>query len=323
MEHVRWPLADWRSFQLGAGEAALWWLGQSGFAVRHGYGSFLIDPYLSDSLAAKYAGTKFPHVRMMPVPVSPARVSDVDMVLCTHRHTDHMDPETLAVISRNDDVRFVVPSALVGHAVEKAGLDRHRIITINAGETIDPAPGVRVIAVPAAHEELEVNARGEYVALGYVIRVDGTPSLYHSGDCVPYPALNSWLRAAGPIDVGILPVNGREAERTAAGVAGNFTVDEALSICADVPFGQMILSHFGMFDFNTVDPLWLRGRVKEARCEETVLVPELNIAYRIRSSDRDQRIENVVPRWPPNPSRWSAIPASPRMIRTRSCAASS
>jgi L-ascorbate metabolism protein UlaG (beta-lactamase superfamily) len=268
---------------LAAGEAALWWLGQSGFAVRHGSGSFLIDPYLSNSLAKKYAGTTFPHVRMMPIPVAPELVSDVDLVLCTHRHADHMDPETLGVISRNECVRFVVPSAVVSHAVEKTGLDPRRIIPINAGETVEPSPGIRIAAVPAAHEELEMNDQGAYAALGYVIHVNGIVSVYHSGDCVPYDALNSWLGKVGKIDVGILPVNGRDAQRTAAGVLGNFTFDEALAVFADVHFQQMIVAHFGMFHFNTVDPMWLRRRISQTKNEGKVLVPEVDVAYKVCS----------------------------------------
>jgi L-ascorbate metabolism protein UlaG (beta-lactamase superfamily) len=282
LECVRWPVAEWSSLALTPGEAALWWLGQSGFAVRHESGSFLIDPYLSNSLAKKYAGTNFPHVRMMPIPAAPESVSGVDLVLCTHRHTDHMDPETLAAISRNERVRFVVPSAIVGHAVEKAGLDPSRIIPINAGETVEPNPGIRIAAVPAAHEELEVNAHGEYLALGYVVHVNGIFTLYHSGDCIPYEALKSWLDHVGRIDVGILPVNGRDAKRTAAGVLGNFTIDEALAISADVPFQQMIVAHFGMFDFNTVDPVWLRRRISETKNEGKVLVPEMDVAFKVR-----------------------------------------
>lgn len=281
LESVKWPVAEWRSFPLAAGEAALWWLGQSGFALRHGFGSFLIDPYLSNSLAKKYAGKKFPHLRMMPIPVTPESVSDVDVVLCTHRHTDHMDPETLAVISRNKRVRFVVPSAIVCHAVERVGLDPGRIIPINAGETVEPAPGIRVSAVPAAHEELEINADGEYFSLGYVINLNGNFSLYHSGDCVPYEALKSWLDEVGKIDLGILPVNGRDAQRTAAGVLGNFTLDEALELYSNVPLQQMIVTHFGMFEFNTVNPAWLRRRISETKNEGKVLVPKVDFAYKV------------------------------------------
>ena len=51
--------ARWRpGWQLLAGETtSLYWLGQAGFVLDIGAHRLLIDPYLSDSLAAKYAGT--------------------------------------------------------------------------------------------------------------------------------------------------------------------------------------------------------------------------------------------------------------------------
>ena len=50
------------------------WLGQAGFALRHAHHRLLIDPYLSDHLARKYAGTEFPHTRMMPAPLEAGEV---------------------------------------------------------------------------------------------------------------------------------------------------------------------------------------------------------------------------------------------------------
>ena len=37
------------------------WLGQAGFLIRWREFRLVIDPYLSDSLATKYRGTRFPH----------------------------------------------------------------------------------------------------------------------------------------------------------------------------------------------------------------------------------------------------------------------
>ena len=46
------------------------WLGQAGFLLSVDSDHLLVDPYLSDSLARKYAGTVFPHIRLRPVPVT-------------------------------------------------------------------------------------------------------------------------------------------------------------------------------------------------------------------------------------------------------------
>ncbi|MCG8509851.1 MAG: hypothetical protein MI741_11550 [Rhodospirillales bacterium] len=56
------------------GEAGLFWLGQAGFWIETGEHRVLIDPYLSDSLAEKYAGKKHDHKRMMPPPSTVERL---------------------------------------------------------------------------------------------------------------------------------------------------------------------------------------------------------------------------------------------------------
>ena len=92
----------------GAGEPGLFWLGQAGFWIETGEHRILIDPYLSDSLAKKSAGRKHPHKRMMPPPVDVAALPQPDIVLVTHAHTDHLDPETLApLFARFPDLPFV------------------------------------------------------------------------------------------------------------------------------------------------------------------------------------------------------------------------
>ena len=53
------------------------WLGQAGFALRHAGRRWLIDPYLSDHLARKYAGTEFPHERMPPPPLNAEEIRDL------------------------------------------------------------------------------------------------------------------------------------------------------------------------------------------------------------------------------------------------------
>ena len=62
-----------------------YWLGQAGFVIDAGPHRLLIDPYLSDTLAAKYAGTAYPHERMMAAPISPGELGHVDLVLVTHQ----------------------------------------------------------------------------------------------------------------------------------------------------------------------------------------------------------------------------------------------
>ena len=110
-----------------------WWLGQAGFAYRLIDTRILIDPYLSDSLAKKYNGKEFPHIRMMPIPVNPRDLRGLNWVLITHRHTDHMDPETLIPLAKgNPEMKIILPAACINLALHY-GLKKEQIVPVNAG----------------------------------------------------------------------------------------------------------------------------------------------------------------------------------------------
>src|ERR1051325_9156671 len=90
----------------------LWWLGQSGFLVQWQNHHLLLDPYLSDSLTAKYAETDKPHVRMTERVIAPERLDFIDVVTSSHNHTDHLDPETLGpLLKANPQMELVIPEA--------------------------------------------------------------------------------------------------------------------------------------------------------------------------------------------------------------------
>jgi len=229
----------------------LYWLGQAGFVIEFNRFRMLIDPYLSNSLAQKYQGTKFPHARMMAAPILPDELDRLDVVLCTHRHTDHMDPGTLQPLARRfPKARFVVPAAVVDEAVKRceAGIDR--LIAVNPGERTEILDGCFVSPIASAHETLDRDANGNYPWLGYVIDAGGV-RLYHSGDCIPYPGLEEAVAVHAP-HVALLPVNGRDAQRSGNGVPGNFTLDEAVTLARNGGARAMIAHHYGLFDFNTI-----------------------------------------------------------------------
>lgn len=226
------------------------WLGQSGFALQSRAGMVVVDPYLSDSLEVKYQGTRFPHRRLHPAPVRPENLGQAKLVLCTHRHTDHMDAATLLPLAAAGSAVFMVPEAWRTRVVG-FGIDGARVVGVNDGDDLEPVPGIRVRPVLAAHEALERDDAGHSLHLGYVLTVPRV-TFYHAGDCSPFVGQTEGLAGLG-IDVALLPVNGRDASRLRNGVPGNFHPAESVALASAIGASVLIGMHFGLFEFNTVN----------------------------------------------------------------------
>ncbi len=256
-----------------AGSVSFTWLGQAGFLVESAEVRIVIDPYLSDSLYDKYKDKKFPHVRMVPAPLRPDELTQIDLVLCTHGHTDHMDPGTLPVLaSVNPGCRFICPASEKEKALDR-GVPAAMFIGLDDGGRFDDSlnSGIVVSAVASAHETLEKDSSGRSLFLGYVIGINGL-KIYHSGDCIPYNGL--WEKLLNlKIDIAFLPVNGRDDFRKSNGIPGNFTVEEAADLCSNAGIEVLIPHHFGMFVFNSGDPQKIEQVLSKSGLKYTI--PEI------------------------------------------------
>ena len=233
----------------------LYWLGQAGFVIQAGARRLIIDPYLSDTLAAKYTGTTTPHERIERPPIQPAELGRIDLALATHHHTDHMDSGTLAPLAQlRPDLLFVVPRASQSEALERIGATNDRLIPMDAGERIEPWPGLSIVALRAAHESLETDVEGNHRFLGYalIFGVEGNyVSIIHSGDTIPFAGQREEYRRMQP-DLLLLPVNGRSEALAARGITGNLTLDEAVALTVESGAPATIAHHHGLFAFNTL-----------------------------------------------------------------------
>ncbi len=227
----------------------LWWLGQSGFLVCWQEQFLLFDPYLSDSLTHKYADSAKPHVRMTERVIDPGQLDFVGLVTSSHNHTDHLDAETLKpLVAANLDLAVVIPSANRQFVAERLGVEENWLHCLEVGEQFSHGP-FTLHAVPAAHEQLDLDDEGRHPYLGYVASF-GPWSIYHSGDTVPYEGMVDQL-SPWNLDLAMLPINGRTATRD---VPGNLWGREAVQLAREAGISMVIPCHYDMFTFNTETP---------------------------------------------------------------------
>lgn len=162
----------------------LTWIGHSTVLVNLGGVRVLTDPLLRNRVA---------HLRRIE-PVDPAAAVDVDVVLVSHGHYDHLDVPSLRRLDR--EIPVVAPRGLAP-ALRRAG--RTRIVEVGEGEDVEFGD-VTVRATQAHHPGARQLRKGD--ALGFLLR--GSLTVYFAGDT----DLFDDMAALGPVDVALVPVWG-------------------------------------------------------------------------------------------------------------------
>lgn len=249
------------------GEAGIWWLGQATVALRGVRANVLVDPFLS------------PHPdRLVPPPFAPREVGGLDAILCTHEHLDHFDEEALPELAdASRDAVIVVPEPIVD-AVTALGIDPSRVVGAQPdraieldGLTVEPVPACHGIDPSDAYTFGRELSDGLYRYLGYVVDLGGV-RVYHAGDTIPFDGLEERLRELA-IDVALLPINGRDAEREAQGIVGNMDAYEAAHVAEAAGVDTVVPIHYDMFAANPGDPGALLEVVVREQLGVAVLVP--------------------------------------------------
>jgi L-ascorbate metabolism protein UlaG (beta-lactamase superfamily) len=231
-----------------------WWLGQSGYLLTWKGNRVLLDPYLSDSLTAKYASTDKPHLRMSERVVDPNLLTNISAVTSSHNHTDHLDAETLIpIIKTNPEISMIIPEANRNFVCDRlhCSIDFPTGLDDGLSTTIGP---FKFTGIPASHNEIEKDEEGRCKFLGYILQF-GEWSIYHSGDTLLYEGIEAKLRNFN-INVAMLPINGNDPARR---VAGNLDFKEAANLGKAIGAYVVVPCHYDMFEFNTADPKKFAG----------------------------------------------------------------
>ena len=228
------------------GQIALWALGQAGFVIKGGDTIAYIDPYLSDSIAQ---GGGPP--RRFGVPIDPTAIWHAQAVFATHEHGDHADEATLRALLAASPAATLITSPQGRAIALRAEIADERIVTPRLGEEVALA-GLRYTAIPAAHYTYEVDTAGHSRWMGFLIKCNGV-TIYHAGDTVIIPQIFEAL-AGEPIDLALLPINGRDYFREQRNLVGNTWPGEAIDMAVQLKARVLLAIHNDLFAHNRVNP---------------------------------------------------------------------
>lgn len=194
------------------------WLGQSGYILTDGETSVSIDPYLSD-VVNRVAG----RARTRAVPIAPQELN-VDAVICTHDHLDHIDTDSIPKMSK--DITFFAPSECE-KKLRELGVTKYE--HFNEGMSYKLGE-FEICAVFADHT---------VPAVGTIVKHSDI-TLYFSGDTYYNEKLETL-----ECDIMFICINGR---------LGNMNVEEAVKLTRHIAPRLAIPNHYDMFESNSEDP---------------------------------------------------------------------
>lgn len=242
--------ADINSYIPAQGEIAVWWLGQSGFVIKAAGFCLVTDPYLSTTLedATRDMTNGMRHIRMMPIPVAPEMLTQVDYILCSHDHGDHYDCASVkGLLTGSPRAKVIVPPAVVPSLL-RDGIDRSHIIPVGT-EDIYTDGSLEISAIRAKHNQFDDTQAFGYPYVGFILHLAGK-TIYHGGDTILFPQLPELLKREN-IDIGIMAINGYDDRRIALGFQSNCTYSEAAELAKYAGIKLMIPCHYDMFTANT------------------------------------------------------------------------
>jgi L-ascorbate metabolism protein UlaG (beta-lactamase superfamily) len=202
------------------------WLGQAGLLFEKNGKTVMIDPYLSDSVV------KVNPLNFRRVPVE-EKFFDMtpDVMIFTHDHLDHYDPETAPRFFAKTDRQMLVlcPASVWQKARTHGG--GHNYVQFDR-LTEWTAYGMRFSAVHAEHSDPH--------AIGVIVEdLDTEKKYYVTGDTLYNTAIFEDVLPFAPIDAVFVPING---------VGNNMNMADAARFCEVIRPRVAVPIHWGLFD---------------------------------------------------------------------------
>ena len=155
------------------------YLGHSGFEISLRGTTILIDPFFGTGLQDQIRITT----------LKPALIKKADLILLTHEHKDHADPNIIKELAERTATTVVGPK----QTLEGIDLNERQKVSVEVGDNFQ-IKGVDISVVKASHPQSKY-------PVGYII--NDKVKIYHAGDTYQF---NEMLDIN--VDYALLPIGG-------------------------------------------------------------------------------------------------------------------
>ena len=211
---------------LADGQVGITWIGHASFLLQTQGINILIDPNWAKWLKV-IKRIKLPGIHLHDLP-------EIDLVLVTHAHFDHLDRKTLRRVA--EDQPIVVPFE-VGNLVHDLGF--RSVHELHYWESFQHGP-VKITLTPCHHWGARMLHDSHRGFGGFVIEAGGR-TIFHCGDTAYFDGFKE-IGERFAIDVALLPIGAYDPP---SGREVHMNPEEAFQAFLDLKARRMVPMHYG------------------------------------------------------------------------------
>jgi len=220
------------------------WLGHSAFIINLGGKKILLDPMLGSHASP----LPIPSLKRYnkTLPIDPLEMTNIDFVVLSHDHYDHLDYSTIKKIKENVKT-FIVPHGIGNHLI-KWNVEKEKIIELNWDENYQVGE-VEFVCLPSRHFSGRGPLNKNFTLWSSWAIKSPVAKIYFSGDSGYGNHFKKIGENHGPFDISLLDCG----QYNDAWKYSHMIPEEGVQASLDLKASQFMPIHWGAFTLSTHD----------------------------------------------------------------------
>ena len=224
------------------------WIGHATFLIKLSGITILTDPIITEFASpVTWAGPR----RMVKLGFTLNNLPQVDVIVVSHNHYDHLDDETIVNLKNKESIHVVVPLGLKVFFTDRGyknvtELDWHQSMTLG---------GINITSLPSVHDSgRSLNDQNKTLWSSWSLESAKNKVLFVGDSGYSRAIYNNIGNKYGAFDFAILPIGAYEPRELMW--MSHVTPEEAVSAGTDVRAKTLIASHWGTVSSLSDEPIF-------------------------------------------------------------------